>query len=139
MTPKRIPTRLVPKEEYLGRWRKALDRRAAMERELAARALDPALLLAVQGVIAACDALTIYHRGERAAALRHGDALEVFNRLTNLHGIKEAAGLLARLLRVKGDIEYTGRSQEPQEVRALIDHARKFFAFVANHLPPSQT
>jgi hypothetical protein len=49
MSPKKIRTKSVPKGEYVDRWRKALDRRAAMEREEAAGAADPALLLAVQG------------------------------------------------------------------------------------------
>lgn len=75
MSPRRIPTKALSKGDYADRWRKALDRRAAMERELAAGALDPALLLAVQGVIAAADALTICHLGIRAAADRHEDAL----------------------------------------------------------------
>jgi hypothetical protein len=135
MSPKRIPTKPVPKGEYRDRWRKALDRRAAMEREVAAGAYDPALLLAVQGVIAAADALTIYQRGERAAAERHEDALEVLNRLTQLPGLAEASGHLAKLLRVKGEVEYTGRYQKPQEVTALLTHARRFYEFVARHLP----
>lgn len=136
MSPKRIPAKVVAKEEYLNRWRKALDRRAAMERELAAGAHDPALLLAVQGVIAAADALTIFHRGERSTADRHEDALEVVGRLFPLRGIREASTHLAKLLRVKGEVEYTGRYQKPQETEALIEHARRFFEYVAKHLPP---
>lgn len=138
MAPKRIPIRPVSKDEYAGRWRKALDRRAAMEREFAAGAVDPALLLAVQGAIAACDALTIFHRGECATAERHEDALEVFNHLSQLSGLKEASGHLARLLRLKGEIEYTGRYQKPQEARAILDHAQRFFEFVERHLPTSK-
>jgi hypothetical protein len=49
MSPKKVQTKAVPKEEYRDWWRKALDRRGAMEREEAAGAHDPALLLAVQG------------------------------------------------------------------------------------------
>jgi hypothetical protein len=110
-----------------------------MERESSAGGIDPALILAVQGAIAACDALTIFHRGERAASERHEDALEVFNRLTQLPGLKEAAGHFARLLRVKGEIEYTGRYQKPQDASAILDHARKFFGFVEKHLPPAKS
>ena len=136
MSPKKIQTKSLPKEEYVDRWRKALDRRGAMEREAAAGAYDPALLLAVQGAIAAADALTIYHRGERAAADRHEDALEVFGRLTHLPGLAEASGHLANLLRVKGEVEYTGRYQKPNEVTALLTHARRLFDFVGRHVPP---
>lgn len=135
MSPKKIPSKTVARGEYAERWRKALDRKAAMERELAANASDPALVLAVQGAIAAADALTIYHRGERSAAGRHEDALEILGRLTQLSGIREAAGHLAKLLRVKGEVEYTGRYQRPQEVSALADHARRFFEYVEKHLP----
>lgn len=137
MAPKRIPAKAVPKDEYVGRWRKALDRRVAMEREYAASSIDPALILAVQGAIAACDALTIFHRGECATADRHEDALEVLNRLTQLPGLTEASGHLARLLRVKGDLEYTGRYPKPQEAGAILNHARKFFEFVEKRLPSS--
>ena len=135
MSPKKIPTKKVPKVEYLDRWRKALDRRGGMEREFAAGAMDPALVLAVQGVIAAADAITIYHCGERATAERHEDALEVLGRLEAIAGVKEASVHLVKLLRVKGEIEYTGRYPKPQEVSALIDHARRFFGFVEKHLP----
>lgn len=137
MAPKKIPTKSVPKAEYVDRWRKASDRRAAMERELAAGALDPALLLAVQGAIAAADALTIFHRGERAVADRHEDALMVFNRVSQLPGIEGASRHFVRLLRVKGEIEYTGRYQKPQEAAGLVEHARRFFEFVEKHLPQS--
>ncbi|MBI4566041.1 MAG: hypothetical protein HY716_15245 [Planctomycetes bacterium] len=106
-----------------------------MEREFAAGAIDPALVLAIQGVIAACDALTIFHRGERATSEHHEDALEVFTRLTSLPGLKEASGRLARLLRLKGEIEYTGRCPKPREAGPIVDHARKFFDFVQRHLP----
>ncbi len=117
-----------------------MDRRAGMEREHAAGASDPALVLAVQGVIAAADALTIYHRGERAAAGRHEDALEVFNRLSGVFpGVREASVHLARLLRAKGEVEYAGRYPSPQDVAALLDHARKFFDFVESRLPSSGT
>jgi len=135
VSPKRVPTKLVPKEEYVDRWRKALDRRGGMERELAAGAFDPALVLAVQGVIAAADALTVYHRGERAAAERHEDALAVLNGLADLPGLREAVWHFAKLLRVKAEVEYTGRYQKPKEAAALVEHARRFFDFVEKHLP----
>lgn len=135
MSPKRIPAKGLPREDYADRWRKAQDRRAAMEREQAAGALDPALLLAVQGAIAAADALTIFHRGERASAERHEDALVVFGRLSHLPGIREASVHLTKLLRVKGEVEYAGRYQKPQEVASILGHARRFFEFVERHLP----
>lgn len=138
MSPKRIPAKPVSRDEYAHRWRKALDRRAAMEREIAAGASDPALLLAVQGAIAAADALTIYHRGERAAADRHEDALAVLNRLRDLPELPQAIAHLAKLLRVKGQVEYTGRSPKSDEVAALLEHARRFFDFVEKHLPPER-
>lgn len=135
MAAKRIDAKSISRDEYRSRWRKALDRRAAMERELAAGAVDPALLMAVQGAIAACDALTIFHRGERATSDRHLDAVAVLGRMAHLPGVQEAAGHLARLLRVKGEVEYTGRAQSAREAAALVEHARAFFDFVERHLP----
>lgn len=84
MAAKKIDRRTVSKSEYAGRLRNALDRRAAMEQELAAEAYDPALVLAVQSAIAACDAFTIYHRGERSASDRHQDAIEVLTHIADV-------------------------------------------------------
>ena len=137
MAAKKIQTRKLSKNEYKGRWEKALARRDAMERELAAGAGDPALVLAIQGAIAAADALTIFYRGERSGSERHEDAVEIVRRLTELDETKNAVRHLARLLRAKAEIEYTGQLPKAKQVKALADHARRFFEFVQKHLPES--
>jgi hypothetical protein len=109
-----------------------------MEREEAAGAFDPAPVLAVQGVIAAADALSILHRGVRAASDRHEDALAVLSRLP-IPGIDDAVGHLARLLREKGELEYGVRTPKPAEIAALLQHARRFFDFAGRHLPPDRS
>src|SRR5437016_7185346 len=81
MAPKKIPSRDVPWDDYGSRLRNAIERLAAMEEILAGGHQDPALVLAVQAVIAACDAMTIYHLGERSAAGNHQDAISVFSRI----------------------------------------------------------
>lgn len=135
MTPKTITTRNVPKDEYPSRLKNALDRRAAMERKLAVGALDPALVLAVQAAIAGSDAITIFHLGERSAADRHLDALSVFSRVTGVDGLEEARKLLSRLSSEKFAIEYSGDAPKPREVESLLEHARRFLAWVEKHLP----
>lgn len=135
MTPKKIATRNVPRDEYPLRLKNALDRRAAMERELAAGAHDPALVLAVQAAIAGSDAFTIFHLGERSAADRHLDALSVFSRVTGVPGLEDARKHLSRLLSEKFAIEYSGDTPRPKEVESLVEHARRFLAWVEKHLP----
>jgi HEPN domain-containing protein len=135
MTPKKIATRNVPRDEYHSRLKNALDRRAAMERELAARAYDPALVLAVQAAIAGSDAVTIFHLGERSAADRHLDALSVFSRVSGVDGLEEARKHLSRLISEKFAIEYSGDAPKPREVESLIEHARRFLGWVEKHLP----
>lgn len=135
MAAKRIATRDVPRDEYPSRLKNARDRLAAMERELAAHAYDPALVLAVQGAIAASDAFTIFHRGERSAAGQHLDALSVFSRVTGVEGLEEARKHLSKLLQEKFSIECSGKSLKPKEVESLVEHARRFFSWVEKHLP----
>src|SRR5437588_12081304 len=110
MAAKKIATRNVPRDEYSSRLKNALDRRAAMERELAARAHDPALVLAVQAAIAASDAFTIFHLGERSAAGRHLDALSVFARVSGAAGPAEAPKHVSGLLPEKLATADSGRS-----------------------------
>lgn len=106
-----------------------------MERELASDLLDPALVLAVQAAIAAADAFCIYHRGERSAADRHFDALTVLSRVAGVPGVDEARKHLARLLERKAAIEYSGGAPTKAEAEVLVEHARRFIDFVAQHLP----
>jgi hypothetical protein len=135
MTPKKIATRNVPRDEYRARLKNALDRRAAMEREAALGALDPALVLGVQAVIAGSDAITIFHLGERSAADRHLDALSVFSRVSGVDGLEEARKHLSRVLTEKFAIEYSGEVPKPREVESVLEHARRFLAWVEKHLP----
>jgi HEPN domain-containing protein len=134
MTSKKIDRRVVPRDEYAGRLKNAVERRAAMERELAVGAYDPALVLAIQAAIAACDAFTVYHRGERSASDRHQDAVEVFTHVQDVEGVAEAAKHLARLIREKSDIEYSGKPAKPKEAEALVERARRFIEFVERNL-----
>lgn len=135
MAAKRVDTRNVPREKYRSRLKNARDRLAAMERELAAAAHDPAALLAVQAAIAAADAFTIFHLGERSAAGRHLDALSVFGRVTGVAGLEEARKHLSRLLSEKLAIEYSGEILKPKEAESLAEHARRFLAWAEKHLP----
>jgi len=106
-----------------------------MDRELKEGALDPALILAVHGAIAACDALTIYHSGGQCASERHLDAVEFLRGMKGLQGLDEAGQHLAKLLHGKGDIEYSDRSFHREEAERLIRHARRFGEFVRKNLP----
>lgn len=135
MTPRRGDVRIVPRDEFRGRWKNAQERLAAMERELAVGLLDPALVLAVQAAIAAADALAIFTRGERSAAGRHFDAVAVLERVTGVPGIEEARKHLARFLDRKSAIEYSGEALRRDEAEALAEQARRFVRFVGKHLP----
>lgn len=135
MAAKRIDSRNVPRDEYRPRLRNARACLAGMERELAAGAHDPALVLAVQAAIAACDAFTIFHRGERSAAGRHLDALSVLGRVAGIEGLEEARKHLTRILSRKLEIEYSGEALKPKEVESLVEHARRFVGWIESRLP----
>lgn len=137
MAPKRIPTRDVPRDDYAGRLKNAIERILGMERVLAEGHQDPALVLAVQAVIAASDALTIYHLGVRSAAGDHQDAISVFSRLRNVANLDQAQTHLHRVLDHKAQIEYSGKSLRRKDFDAVVDHARKFVEYARKHLPPA--
>ena len=106
-----------------------------MERELAARAFDPALVLAVQAAIAASDALTIFHNGECSSSERHQDALSVFSRVTGVPDLDKARTRFGRILQEKGVIEYSGDPVRRDDADRIAEHTRRFIDFVAKHFP----
>jgi hypothetical protein len=107
-----------------------------MEEVFAGGLNDPALVLAVQAVIAASDAMTIYHLGERSAAGDHHDAISVFSRLPKLPEIDQARTHLSRVLDHKAEVEYSGKPLRKKDVEAIVEHARRFITYVQKHLPP---
>ncbi len=130
---KRIKTVAVEKSDHRSRWDNARQRIAAMELALAAKLFDPAALLAVQGVIAANDALTIALLGERCASERHQDALALFDQ-SGARGFKEGRSHLSRLLDRNYRIEYSGRPVRQEDAEQLSEHARRFLEFVEKNL-----
>lgn len=135
MAPKRIPARGVPRDDYAGRLQNAIERLAVMEEALAGGHNDPALVLAVQAVIAASDAMTIYHLGERCAAADHQGAIAIFSRLSDLPDINQARTHLSRVLDHKSEVEYSGKPLLGKDVKSIVDHARRFVGYVRKHLP----
>ena len=134
MAARRIVTRKGFPGESSGRWRKAQEHLKGMGMVLEARMYDSAALLAVHSAMAACDAFTLRHLGERCSSDRHLDAAYLFKDVTAIHGVNEAAGHIERLLDEKSWIEYADRSPRPDEAERLCDHARRFVAFVGNNL-----
>jgi hypothetical protein len=135
MAARRIDVREVPRDESRGRWDNALERLEAMDRQMKAGSLDAALVLAVHAVIAACDAFTIGHLGERCASERHLDAPEIFARVKGVPGMGEALGHLKRVLREMASIEYSGHPIRREYAERLVVHARRFAEFVRKNLP----
>jgi hypothetical protein len=135
MAPRKIPTHGVPRDDYGGRLRSATERLGVMEEALAGGHQGPALVLAVQAVTAAADAMTIYHLGERSSASSHQDAIAVFSRLPPLPEIDGARTHLVRVLDHKSEVEYSGRTLRNKEVESIVEHARRFVAFARKHLP----
>jgi len=135
MAPKRIPARNVSRDEYGPRLKNAVDRLDAMEEVLEAGRHDPALVLAVQAVIAACDAMTIYHLGERSSAAGHQAAVSVFSRLPSLPDIDQARTHLSRVLDQKAEIEYSGKPIRKKDLESIVDHARRFVGYARRRLP----
>jgi hypothetical protein len=137
MAPKKIPSRDVPQGDYGGRLRNAIERILGMEKVLSEGHPDPALVLAVQAVIAASDAMTTYHLGTRSAAGDHRDAISLFSRLPDLPDLDQARTHLQRVLDRKSEIEYSGKDLRPKELDSVVEHARRFVDYVRKNLPPT--
>jgi hypothetical protein len=105
-----------------------------MDDALQAGLLDPAAILAVHAVIAACDAFTIRHLGKQSASGNHFDVTDLITRVKNVQGLAEAARHPRRLLQEKGSIEYSDRYPRREEAERLAEHARRFVGFVEKNL-----
>ena len=134
MAARRITVRKVPRDEASGHWDKAREWIDYMEQALKDEKWNAAGLQAIYACIAACDAFTIRHRGERSSAEGHLDAVRLFERVTTVVGVNATAGHLKRVLEEKGLLGYSPRSLRPEESTGLCHHARRFVDFVRRNL-----
>lgn len=136
---RKTPTKNVPRDAHAGRLQKARGRLESATL-IFEDDVDSALVLVVQAAIAAADALTIYHLGERSSATRHEDALNVLARLSNqVPELPKASKHLARLLGFKSEAEYGFKTPKTADVRAAIEAARSFIEFVEKNLAQAPT
>lgn len=136
--PKKVTTKAVSKEGYRTRLEQAQGRiENATLLATSTDSQDSAAVLAVQGAIAAADALTTYFLEERCSSQRHEDAVQVLKRL-KLDGIQAAGTNLARILSQKSTIEYGMTQVKSQDAKKLVERARKFVEYASQRIADAQ-
>ena len=91
-------------------------------------------LNAVHAAIAASDALTTFHLGERSRSKDHADAATLVGRLA-LPGVKERSAQLGRILSVKNLVAYEAREITRREAEDLMARMARFVEWALQNVP----
>lgn len=107
---------------------------AQEERLIARQALDDlrfdgAGINAFHAVIAACDALTVYHLGIKSQGQDHLQVLDLL-RQVRLEGITQLRHQVEGVLAVKNQVAYGGGGLTPAEAARVVTQAERVVAWV---------
>jgi hypothetical protein len=139
MSDKKIPTRMVRKDDFRGSWQKALELHGMMEEALLGERWDAAALNGIHAAILANDAVLTCFHGVRSSSRKHDDAARLLLTLMKTAESKNAAKHLSRLVQRKSLIEYTGECLTPGESVELCKHAQLFLDWAKSILPAAES
>lgn len=108
-------------------------RRAALRAEACGDG-SAAGLNAVHAAIAASDAVTSFHLGERSRSKDHSDAVALLRRVA-LPDAGDKATQLGRILSVKNLAAYEAREMTTREAGEVVTRMERFVAWAFTHLP----
>ena len=135
MTPDKITSKKVRKDQFPGYWKKAREFESAMNENLAARKWNAAVMSAVHAAILANDALLIYFHGIKSTSEKHDDAIRLLVTLFKNEEARRNSRHLSRLINAKSTVEYTGQLISENAAGELCKKARRFIAWVGSLLP----
>lgn len=104
--------------------------RGAME----ARQYTLAGLCAVHCTISLCDALSVFHLGERSRGQDHHEVVGLVGR-ARLDGWGARAAQVVEILAMKNAFEYEDRDPTEGDVRRSVVQTERFFRWATGHLP----
>lgn len=91
-------------------------------------------LNAVHAAIAASDALTSFHLGERSRGKDHSDAGALLARVA-LPDAKEKAGQLGRVVAMKNLVAYEAREPSRREAEEMMTRMERFVGWALQNVP----
>lgn len=124
----------LPKDAFRVYLRKAEDFGRAMVEEQQKSNPNSAGLAAIHCAISACDALCVFHLGERSRGQSHHDAVALVGRLP----VPEAGRYVlqfAEVLSHKNAVEYEARSLSHEDAGLLVKRAERLLGWAKKNLP----
>ncbi|MBI4373339.1 MAG: HEPN domain-containing protein [Deltaproteobacteria bacterium] len=131
---RKIKTKSVEPTEFSDYWEKACHFFQGMSRAYTDQNWDSTALEGVHCAISAADAVLIYSRGFKSTSERHADVTTLVATLP-LDGSQQASRHLAKLLSLKGIVEYTGESYTEKDAAQILNQVERFMNWVRTILP----
>ena len=109
---------------------------AGARRSAKLRHWDSAVGNAIHAGISMADALAVWYLGMRSTSPDHGDAIELFFRLSfGTKEVDENGKHLSKLLELKNAAEYEDRSLREKDWNAAESHMTRFLGWAEKKLP----
>ena len=134
MTPKKLKTRTVEKNDYRIYLKKAKDFYDTMLEARDSGKWTAVGLNAVHCAISCCDALLVFHLGIRSIGEDHMQAADLLTRLPQ-EGASGEIVTLKRIIAKKNIIAYESREFRQTEALEILKMTKRFYAWVLSNLP----
>lgn len=134
MTPKKIKTTAVNKNDYAFYLKKANDFYKTMEKAGDSEAWAAVGLNAVHCAISCCDAILAFHLGIRSISDDHMDAADLLTRISRVKAGGEAAAF-KRIIAKKNLIAYDCREFRQSEALEISRLTKRFYDWAISNFP----
>ncbi len=134
MTPKKLKTKVVEKNDYRIYLNKANDFYEIMFKARDAGKWTAVGLNAVHCAISCCDAILVFHLGIRSVGEDHMQVADLLTRVP-LSGINDEVTTLKRIIAKKNVIAYENREFRQAEALDILKLAERFYNWVLLNFP----
>ena len=136
MTPKKISTIAVNKNDYKIYLKKAADFYEMMQKAQDSEVWTAVGLSAVHSAISCCDALLTFHLGMRSGGEDHMQAVDLLSRIPKIGNSPEVS-TFKRIIAKKSIIAYECREFRQPEAIDIAKLAERFYNWATSNLPRS--
>jgi len=134
MTPKKIKTIAVNKNDYKKYLKKATDFHEVMLKAIDSELWTAVGLSAVHCAISCCDAMLTFHLGVRSSDKDHMQAADMLSRLPRI-GSSNEANAFKRIIAKKNLIAYECREFRRSEASDIAKLTKRFYSWITSNLP----
>jgi hypothetical protein len=132
MTPRQRKTRDEPKHAFADYRTKARELLRVMNFCLQDEEWNAVFITGVHSAISMCDAICIFHLGQKSAGKSHQDAALLLGQATN---DQKNVARLSELLNIKHDAEYTPRLFARKDAYAYAKKVDRLMSWAEEQLP----